>query len=164
MGASWAAIAEELVTMPMPALAPPGRISALALDLAFDDRGRILVVGGPLPAEVHRGLPPRLAVEQVSSFGAALERMDSHRYKLVIVSPRVREETDGVGFVRAFKAKVAIDGVASRIRSAYTRVPFLILPLEGDTEFAVFRTSSAWFLCSTARIPLLDAIKRWIRS
>ena len=149
--------------MPMPALAPPGRIAALALDLAFDDRGRILLVGGPLPADVQRGLPPRLAVEQVSTLGDALERMDAQRYKLVVVSARVREETDGVRFVRAFKAKVAIDGVAKHLRAAYARVPFLILPLEGDTEFAVFRTSSEWFLFNTDHVPLLDAMKRCIR-
>lgn len=149
--------------MPMPALAPPGRIAALALDLAFDDRGRILLVGGPLPAEVQRGLPLRLALEQVSTLGDALERMNAQRYKLVVVSARVREETDGVRFVRAFKAKVAIEGVAKHIRIAYAKVPFLILPLEDDTEFAVFRTSSEWFLFNTDHVPLLDVMKRCIR-
>ena len=164
MGASWAAIADELVAMPMPALAPPGRIAAVALDLAFDDRGRILFVGGRLPAEVHRGLPPLLAVEHVWSLGDALERMDAHRYKLIVVSARVREDTDGVRFVRAFKAKAAIEGVAKHMRAAYAKVPFLILPLEGDTEFAVFRTSSEWFLFDSDHVSLLDAMMRCIRS
>jgi hypothetical protein len=163
VSASWAAVAEELIAIPAPAFAPPGIASVVELALGFDEPGSLLIVGAPLPDQVRRNLWPQLAVRQVLSLGDALEAMDAQEWKLIIVSPNVRETSDGIRFVHAFKASKPLDGVAGQLRRRYAKVPFLIQPLPGDTEFAVFKSTSDWSLRDVRKTPLVSAIRHWCR-
>ena len=152
-------MAEELVAMPAPSLVPPGRFRFVQVAPAFEEPGRLLLVGDPLPDKTQRQLSP-ISMRRVSSLAGALEAMEEHPWRLVVVSPRVRETTDGLRFVHAFKAARPLDGVAYQaLRRRYAAVPFLIQPLPGDTEFAVFYSATEWCLGDTDTTPLVSTIR-----
>ena len=91
--------------------------------------------------------------------------MDEARWDVVVTAPDVREETDGLRFVRAFKCSASIvgSGKLTALRARYSRTPFLVRPLEGDTQFAVFESASRWFLGNTWAVPLGEAVLRCAR-
>jgi hypothetical protein len=65
--------------------------------------------------------------------------------------PNVERAGDGVAFVASPKPSVA--GAKDR----YAEVPVLVLPLVGDTQYALFRTRLDFELLDSRRIPFADA-------
>jgi hypothetical protein len=84
---------------------------------------------------------------------------------VVVVAPGLRQETDGLRFVRAFKCSESIAASAQllALRERYVRTLFVVRPLEGDSQFAVFESASRWFLGNTWAVPLGEAVLRCVR-
>jgi hypothetical protein len=119
------------------------------------------VIGGALPATAVAGLRKRgCHVDVALDFAAAVRRMRRDRYDVVVTWPHVEGDADGLRFVRAFKQVAAAPpaNTDARLLEQYARVPFLILPLDGTTEFALFASAKRWFLGDTNEVPLHRAI------
>jgi hypothetical protein len=143
------------------ALVPPRRI-AVALGLTPAGGGRVLVIGGPL-RWVDRSELVRhgCRVDVVHTLEAAVEAMDRERYRVVVTSAHVSGEADGLRFVRGLKhAKSTAEVERARLVRLYAGVPFLVLPLEGNGEYAVFRTLESWYLGQTREVPIAQAVLR----
>jgi hypothetical protein len=128
-----------------PPLSPviPARRIPLKLGLDHHWRPAILVVGGPLPPLDEVRLQRHgCEVEVVHQLGSALARLIGKPWDVVAIHPTIKSEGDGVRFVRSFKGIVPelLPDEVSPIVHQYACTPFVVLPLQGDSEFAVFRT------------------------
>jgi hypothetical protein len=153
---------DVLLLEPSPTLQPPAPWLPVALP-AFDWRPSVLLIGRDLLPR-DRALIERTGVlERVTTLAQGLARLGEARWDVVVVSPSFVDETDGLRFVRAFKGSTALIGASEQLRQLrerYQRTPFVVQPLAGDTQFAVFNSATRWFLGSTAAVPLAEAILR----
>jgi hypothetical protein len=154
---------DELLGQPEPALSPPTRIPPVLAALDPSWAPSILVIGGALPARDEHELRRRgCRIHPVGDLASGLDAMSSMRWDAVAVSAGVQSETDGLRFVRSFKCRdpaelpAAVGGLAVR----YLKVPFIVLPLPGTTEFAVFRSGFDWRLGDAAANPIASIILR----
>lgn len=149
-----------------PALAPP-RDWRPRVDVAFDRRPSVLVIGRGLAAGDRSALERSGVVfEHVPTLDDALTRMEAGTRDVVVVSPAIAEETDGLRFVRAFKCSDALVGASDSLqalRKRYARTPFVVQPLDGDSQFAIFESGARWFLGNTWSMPLPKAILDCVR-
>lgn len=141
------------------ALVPPRRI-AVGLGLTPTGGGRILVIGGPLRSVDRSELQRHgCRVDVVHTLVDAVEAMNRERYRVVVTSAHVSGEADGLRFVRGLKhAKPTLEAEHGRLVRLYAGVPFLVLPLEGKGEYAVFRTQESWYLGHTSEVPVAQAV------
>lgn len=144
---------------------PPRRLR-LDLTLAPADGLKILAIGGPLDPGTHSELVMRgCVVDVVTDLGAGLGQLHAARFDVVTVRPTIEVQGDGVRFVRGLKSltKVFDEGRVGYSAGPYDAVPFIILPLEGSREFAMFRDPQRWYLGDTLEVPLFRAIlaARW---
>lgn len=143
-----------------PDLAPPSNWQPVAM-AAFDWQPSVLVIGRNLPARDRAVIQQRGIIECVPALEAGLARMAEARWDVVVVAPDIRAETDGLRFVRAFKCSASIAGASQpllELRDRYAKTPFLVRPLEGDSQFAIFESASRWFLGNTWAVPLGEAV------
>ncbi len=139
---------------------PPGRVS-LGFTRAPPGTRKVLLIGARLPEKDRAELRRRgCSLEVVPTFEAALERMEHEQYEVVVTAARVSGDADGLRFVRGFKHAASRDfeGAEAMLMTAYARVPFLVLPLEGTTEYALFQTLRRWYLGNAESTPLFEAI------
>jgi hypothetical protein len=156
--AAYEQLAEILLTAE-PRQLPPPKPLRLALDLAIPRDTRLLVIGGPLPAIDFMELTRRsCAIVTVGSIAEGLERLHREAWNAVAVSPTLRAEGDGVRFVRSLKRTTMLPTELADLVPRYAQISFVLLPLSGTTEFAIFRTASDWHLGDTQRVPLSRAI------
>jgi hypothetical protein len=101
-------------------------------------------------------------VEGAGSFSAGLQTMHFARWDVVVVAPTVQHEGDGVRFVRSFKRTDAalLPAAVANIVPLYQRVPFVISPIPGTGEYAIFETSTKWSIAEAEQTPLTYAILR----
>ncbi|MDP1827598.1 MAG: hypothetical protein Q8L48_30280 [Archangium sp.] len=161
----WAASDVDILLAESPSVAPPSRWAPVALP-AFDWQPSVLVIGRDLPVHDRKFLEKTGLVECVATLESGLARMAEARWDVVVVAPDLREETDGLRFVRAFKCSPSIFGASApllALRDQYGRTPFVVRPLEGDSQFAVFESASRWFLGNTWAVPLGEAVLRCVR-
>lgn len=164
MGVWLAADVEVLLTEPGHVLQPPTPWQPVALP-AFDWRPSVLVVGRGLAKRDRAAIERTGVVEHCATLHGGLTRMGEAKWDVVVVSPSIAEETDGLRFVRAFKCSTGLVGASEHLRELreqYRRTPFLVQPVEGDSQFAVFRSATRWFLGNTTAVPLSEAILRCI--
>jgi hypothetical protein len=148
-----------------PALAPPASWLPTVM-LAFDWQPSVLLIGRDLPRRDRAFIEKTGIVERAATLEAGLTRMDEARWDVVVTAPDIRDETDGLRFVRAFKCSESIVGGSAKLvalRARYSHTLFLVRPLEGDTQFAVFESASRWFLGNTWAVPLGEAVLRCVR-
>src|SRR5262249_9805293 len=142
-------------------LVPP--VVPLLLDLVTPWQPSVLVIGGPLPALEAAALGEAgCTLETVYSFSAALQRMHLATWNVLVLAPTLQSEGDGVRFVRNFKRadpKLLPPSVADLI-PRYAGTPFVIMPVEHSTEYAVFRTRNRWEMADATQTPLAYAILR----
>lgn len=141
---------------------PPGRW-IVATEPAFDWRPSVLTIGVKLNARDRSPLERRGKIVPAASLDEGLAHMRDARWDAVIVAPGLREESDGLRFVRAMKLPVRADDLSLRVialRDRYERVPFIVAPLPDDFEFALFRSAKSWFLGDSRTTPLSYAVLR----
>jgi len=110
-----------------PPLRPP---AAVCVDL--DERPRVLVVGGGLTLEVGEALVASgLQLHRVPDVLSAIRALASRTYEVVLVSPGIEDEGDGVRLVRTVVRREHV------LLHHQAGTPFVILPLPGTREFAV---------------------------
>ena len=152
----WLSASEEVLLSHEPAMAPPSAWTPQAV-ATFDWQPAILVVGRDLPRGDRARIEKTGVIERVETLQRGLQRMSDARWDVIVVAPELRDETDGLRFVRAFKVSQAIVGASDQLaalRERYRRTPFLVQPLVGDTQFAIFESASRWFLGNTWAVPL----------
>jgi hypothetical protein len=157
---AWLETDEEVLLSLEPALAPPSSWRPVAAP-TFDWQPSILVIGRDLPRSDRAFIEKSGVVECVPGLQQGLSRMAEARWDVVVVAPGLREETDGLRFVRAFKVSESIAGASPQLlelRTRYRRTPFLVQPLDGDSQFAIFESATRWFLGNTWAVPLREAI------
>ena len=151
----------SMVSQEVPlSLDPPRRI-ALALALAPTRQPTVLCIGGPLPSATETMLLSHgCGIETVGTLADGLREMTKRRYDVVVVRPTHQVDGDGVRFVRSIKSggPSKSQTPVAFVASAYRQVPFLILPMTGTTEYALFKNSKIWFLADTDEVPIARAI------
>jgi hypothetical protein len=158
--AHWTAAGEEVLLATEPALVPPS-VWTPQVAAAFDWQPSILVIGRDLPSKDRALIQRTGIVDRVPSLQLGLQRMAEAQWDVIVVSPGLRDDSDGVRFVRAFKIARKVVGAPIELlelRRRYLRTPFLVQPLPGDCEFAVFQSASRWFLANTWSISLATAV------
>jgi hypothetical protein len=158
--ASWLTNGEEVLLAAEPALVPPSVWTPPAA-VSFDWQPSVLVIGRQLALRDRVQIERTGILERVPTLQLGLQRMAEAYWDVIVVSPGLREEADGLRFVRAFKVASKLIGEPPELlelRGRYLRTPFLVQPLPGDTEFAVFQSASRWFLANTWAISLASAV------
>jgi hypothetical protein len=131
------------------------RITALALALEEIPTRSALVMGGTLPfAEVARLRARGWSVRSALDLASARACLASATFEAVLVFPNVERVGDGVAFVASLKP------TASRERSPYAELPMVVLPLDGDTEYALFRSHVDFELLDSRRVSFAEALDR----
>lgn len=154
------AIYEDAVRMLLcnaPPAAMPAPVVPIVLDLDMPWKPAVLVVGAALPTFEAVALAERgCAVETAHSFAGGLQRMHVAQWNIVVVAPSVQTEGDGVRFVRSFKNATlqSLPPSIADLIPRYKTIPFVIMPVGGSTEYAVFRTSTQWELADSSITPL----------
>lgn len=135
--------------------------------LAFDWRPSVLVIGRELSRHDRARIEQVGVVEFVPTIAHSLIRLGEARWDAVVVAPAITDDADGVRFVHAFKSHATAIGGSSTLadlQAQYARVPFLLQPLKGDTQFALFVSAAKWFLGTTDEVPFGEAILQAIRA
>lgn len=153
---------DVLLAEPSLALQPPAPWQPVAT-LAFDWRPSVLVVGRDLTKRDRAIIERSGVIEFAPTLQGGLTRVGEARWDVVVVAPSIADESDGLRFVRACKCSSVLvggSGQLEQLRERYGRTPFLVQPLEGDTQFAIFHSSLRWYLGNTSAVPLAEAILR----
>ena len=156
---SQAVVTALLEGNPLEALPRPRRLR-LNTSLTTAGASGVLVVGGDIPDEARLTLLEYgHTIEIVSTVPDALQRMRKQRFISVAVHANVQEDGDGIRFVQAFKRSLHL-GSTSVLELArhFSTVPFVILPLTGTTEYAIFWSICDWWLGDECMVSLSDAL------
>lgn len=149
----------DLMDDELPTLEPPSFLSVVpGLDSAW--KPDVLIIGDALSSwDTHELLARGCELQLTSTLAEGLRAMMDFQFDVVVVQPSVDAEGDGVRFVRAIKARASGDAhSAVFLAQRYRDVPFVILPLTGDSEFAVFRSGTSWSLEHARKTSVADAI------
>lgn len=139
---------EELLAQAEASLPPPRPPRATAaLDAHWVPA--VLSIGGALAEADQVVLEQRgCLIEVAPDLAAGLAALMARRWDIVAVHPTIDADADGLRFVRALKCRPAEAfsvGLGAVVRKV-AAVPFVILPLAGSTEAAVFRSATDWGL------------------
>ena len=155
-------VLDELLRVPLRDVEP--KHSAGPLWAALEPVGplSVLSVGSNLDRAVREKLVEGgCEVAAVATLADALSSMELQFFDAVVVDPHVDGDGLGVKFVRAIK-----HGIHEREHSLeflvlrYARVPFVIRPVPGDTQYAVFFSGGEWYLSDSLETSLADAVLR----
>lgn len=127
---------------------------------------RILVVGVPFAGMGRRLRELGFEIEAVYRIGEACRAMAATEFAMICVNPHVEGDADGIRFVRSVigqPADAAVDRHWAALRFRYAQTPFIIFPVPGDTQYAVFLSIHRWKLLETDRLAIVAAI-RWLWS
>lgn len=152
---------EIILDQIVPVSEVPPRALRLGLGVQATEGLSILCVGAGLPVpDAEALLASGCQLARVGTLVEAIVAMGQSDYDLVAVSPSFDDEADGIQFVRVLKVGdvTQIDESIGGIASRYQQVPFVILPLEGSSEYAVYETSDEWYLGDASELPLARAI------
>jgi hypothetical protein len=152
---------------------PPGLVD---VDMARTDRlsKLVLAIGAPIRKR-DRGVLADLQVElqQARSLEEGLDALAAvvavgRVPDAVVVDANANGPGFGLRFIRQIKRALRneLPRELAALCAAMTEVPFLIPPLGGDVEYAVFTTPSQWFLGRTDDVSfakLLAHIRRMKR-
>lgn len=159
--ADYEAAVESVLSQEVSVSSVPPRRIALSLALAPSWTPSVLSIGGSLPLRTQqalllRGCEVTVAVDLVEG----LRMMGGGRFDVVVVRPTVQVEGDGVRFVRSFKSghRSSFQAPAVFVAKQYEKVAFLILPVDGTSEYAVFKNPKIWFLADAIEVPIERAI------
>jgi CheY-like chemotaxis protein len=128
---------------------------------------RVLSVGRPLDPTTRKALlGAGCELNEVPTVADALREMLTSLYDVVVVRASVMRNLDGLRFVRELKNRESAAGFIDLrgLRYIYDVVPFVVPPLEGTSEYAVFEARDLWYLADTTQVPLDEAILRVTRS
>lgn len=142
--------------------APPRQLFD-GLHLDTDGPKRVLSVGRPLDPPTRRALlEAGCELHAVPTVGDALREMLTSFFDVVVVRASVMRNLDGLRFVRELKNRESDAGFIDLrgLRYIYDAVPFVVPPLEGTSEYAVFEARDLWYLADTTVTPLDEAILR----
>jgi hypothetical protein len=134
-------------------------------ELGVLDHGkkRVLSVGRSLDPQTRAAITGAgCELFEVPSVSEALREMLTSLYDVVVVQASVMRKLDGLRFVRQLKNQESNSDFMNfrGLRHIYDSVPFLVPPLEGTSEYAVFEASDVWYLADTTEVSLGDAILR----
>lgn len=137
----------------------PPRSIALGLELEEDWKPTVLAIGRALRVEDGRFLAEKgcelVVVDHLSS---GLGAMGLRHFDVVVIDPHVGRERGGIQFVRALKRMPAsVDAIVPGISARFARVPFIIAPAEGKSDFAVTR-DGRWFAGKTEQLQIGRAV------
>ena len=141
-----------------------GLAGRLALDRAAK---RVLLVGRALDVTTRSAITGAgCELVEVGSVSEALREMLSSLFDVVVVQASVMRNLDGLRFVRQLKNQESKSDFLNfrEMRYIYDSVPFLVPPLEGTSEYAVFEARDVWYLADTTEVPLGEAILRASRT
>jgi len=136
-----------------PRLGPP-----VDADLATGG-GDVLLIGLGLPGEAMAELVRQGCVlTRARDMREGLRWLRQSAFMVVVVAPGIDEEGDGVRLVSAIKNQQP--WTLGLLGFRYEAVPFVILPLADQREFAVIRAPDDGVLTSTEEVDLARAILR----
>lgn len=102
----------------------------------------VLVIGAPLPSADGLQLQDQgCLLGLAGTLTHALDHLAQARWDVIVLPPTLGVDGDGLRFVHTFK-KRPLDTLPDRLRAVVVRhraATFVVLPVEGTTEIAVFR-------------------------
>ena len=125
----------------------------------------MLVIGGELGAADLREFESEgFVLVRVEDTAEGLSAMIERRFAAVLVAPTFSTEGDGVSFVRMIvHNSTDLTGADGALGDRYDRVPFLILPLAGEDEFAYVDVSGACSLLRRRDVSIAATVTHLLR-
>ncbi|MGV3621391.1 MAG: hypothetical protein ACO1OB_11275 [Archangium sp.] len=149
------------------ASAPPSRFHVDVAAAAPASRARVLCIGQRLTPRVTKALAMSGCELRTTTLNDALECLHQHAWRVILIAPTIDVEGDGVRFVRTFKSETRFIGVPAQLAalpSRYVDTPFVVLPLSGDTQFAVFTRPGRWSLGNLEHFDLREVVLTLLRT
>lgn len=85
-------------------------------------------------------------VVHVTAIDAAWAAVTSRDFRTIVVAPHVEGESDGLRFALSVKEGATSRDGPPEVDPAYRRKAFLLLPVPGDDQYAVWRSQTRWVL------------------
>ena len=122
----------------------PSRAIALGLHISENWHPMVLVIGGKLPEHDFVELNRReCRLDIVVKLAEGMQALHERSYDIIVSHPNVEDEADGIRFLKALKFTDynGPDKTVRFVADRYSAIPFLILPVAGTAEYAVFLSS-----------------------
>ena len=137
----------------------PPRSIALGLELDEEWKPSVLAIGRALRVEDGQFLNDKgCEVVVFDHLSSALGAMALRHFDVVVIDPHVGRERGGLQFVRALKrVPASIDAVVPGVTARFARVPFIVAPAEGKTDFVITR-DGRWYAGKTEQLRIGRAV------